>query len=51
MTENQVKYKIDDFEEISKKLIDLEAIFIGGFFEKTIRYDTTDNKLSNQGFF
>lgn len=51
MTENQVKYKIDDFEDISKKIIELEGIFIGGFYEKTIRYDTIDDKLYNQGIF
>ena len=49
--QKQVKFQIKDFDIISKKLIDLEAVFIGGFFEKTIRYDTDDHCLFDQGIF
>ena len=50
-TEKQVKYKINNFDYISKRLIEIEAIFIGGFMEKTIRYDNDDLKCSNNGIF
>ncbi len=50
-TEKQVKYKINNFDYISKRLIEIEAIFIGGFMEKTIRYDNDDLKYSNNGIF
>lgn len=50
-TEKQVKYKINNFDYISKRLIEIEAIFIGGFMEKTIRYDNDDLKCSNNGVF
>lgn len=49
--QKQVKFQIKDFDIISKKLIDLEAVFIGGFFEKTIRYDTDNHCLFDQGIF
>lgn len=50
-TEKQVKFKINNFEQISKALLDIEAIFIGGFMERTIRYDTLDLYYSNKGIF
>lgn len=49
--QKQVKYKIENFDALSKKLIQLEAVFIGGFFEKTIRYDTVDHYLFDHGIF
>lgn len=49
--QKQVKFQIEDFDAISKKLIELEAVFIGGFFEKTIRYDNDDQCLFGQGIF
>ena len=49
--QKQVKFQIEDFDAISKKLIELEAVFIGGFFEKTIRYDTDDHRLFDRGIF
>lgn len=32
--QKQVKFQIEDFDAISKKLIELEAVFIGGFLKK-----------------
>lgn len=49
--EKQVKYKIDNFDFISKKLIEMEAIFIGGFLEKSIRYDNENLDYSKNGIF
>ena len=50
-TEKQVKYKINNFDYISKRLVEIEAIFIGGFMEKTIRYDNDNLKCSDNGIF
>lgn len=49
--EKQVKCKINNFDYISKRLVEIEAIFIGGFMERTIRYDSDDLKYSNNGLF
>lgn len=49
--QGQVKYKVDDFDSMSKKLIELEAIFVGGVLEKTIRYDTSNHKFLEKNIF
>lgn len=56
MTENkyieqEVKYKIDDVKKLIKKLNELGAVDTGVDFQKTIRFDTKDDKLAKKGIF
>lgn len=49
--DKQVKYKINNFDYISKRLVEIEAVFIGGFMERTVRYDNENLKYSSNGLF
>lgn len=50
MKENdiQVKIEIKDFFKMKKKLMDIGAIFLGGWREKTIRFDTKDKTFEKE---
>ena len=43
--------QFDSIDSMSKKLIELEAIFVGGVLEKTIRYDTRNHKFLEKNIF
>ena len=47
----QIKFKIADVDAFLEKLRKNKYILIGGTFEKTIRYDFEDERLSRQGIF
>lgn len=49
--DKQVKYKINNFDYISKRLVEIEAVFIGGFMERTVRYDNENLKYSSNDLF
>lgn len=47
----QIKIKIKDFGKIKKILMSKGAIFLGGWKEKIIRFDTLDKKLENNNMY
>lgn len=49
--DQQIKYELQDFNKFLKELRAKSAIFIGGNFELTVRYDYEDLSLSNNGIF
>lgn len=49
--DTQIKIFVEDFDQLMKKMHNLEGIFIGGTFEKTIRYDNENSTYENKGIF
>jgi adenylate cyclase class IV len=49
--DGQVKFLLDDFCSMSYNLVANDAVFIGGSFETTTRYDTINDKYSNEGIY
>lgn len=49
--DQQIKYELQDFNKFLKELRGQSAIFIGGNFELTVRYDYEDLRLSKNGIF
>jgi adenylate cyclase class 2 len=49
--EIELKFKIDDYNDICKKLQKSGADFLGKSFEKTIRFDSQDKRLEKNGLF
>ena len=47
----QIKIKIKDFQKMEKHLMSKGAVFLGGWKEKTIRFDTYDKKLEKNDIF
>lgn len=49
--DQQIKYELEDFNKFVKQLREESAIFIGGNFEQTVRYDYEDLRLSKSNIF
>lgn len=49
--EVQVKIRINDFQNTKKILVDKGCVFLGGWREKIIRFDTKDKELKEKGKF
>lgn len=47
----QVKIKINDFNKMKNYLMSKGAVFLGGWKEKTIRFDTQDKKLEKNDIY